>query len=100
MATTATGAVRAARQQQVDEAIDIGGVLGGSLPIAAGRCLRVEFLPLVDIQQQPVRLAFRPIQFFTDHVGQQLGITRPQLVRLVGDFRLVFCGALVVAHAD
>ena len=64
-------------QQQVDEAIDIGGVLGGSFPLTAGRRLRVEFLPLVDIQQQPVRLAFRLVQLLTDHVRQQLGIARP-----------------------
>ena len=48
---------------------------GGSLRVTGCRRLRVEFLPLVDIQQQPVRLAFRSIQFFTDHVRQQLGVT-------------------------
>ena len=58
------------RQRQVDEAIDIGGVLRGSPAIAAGRALRVKLLPLVDIQQQPIRLAIRQIQFCADHVRQ------------------------------
>src|SRR5262245_50212184 len=64
-------------EQQVDETIDIGGVLSGALLVTAGRRLRVEFLPLVDIKQQPVRLAFRLIQLLADHVRQQLGVTYP-----------------------
>ena len=64
-------------QQQVDEPLDISGVLHGSILVTTGLYLSVEFLPLVDIQQQPVRLAFRLIQLFADHVRQQLEVTRP-----------------------
>ena len=85
-------------QQQVDEATDVSGVTGGPIFLKARRgCLGVQFLPLVDIQQQPVRLALTPIQFLTDHAGKQLGVTRPQLIRLRADFRGVFGAALVVS---
>jgi hypothetical protein len=38
----------ASRGFDYDETMDVGGVLGGSLPVAAGGRLRIEFLPLVD----------------------------------------------------
>jgi hypothetical protein len=73
-------------QQQGNEANDIGGMLGSPFLVDAGRRL-------------PVRLSFRSIQLATDqtdHMRQQLGITGPQLVRLLGDFRFIFCSALIV----
>src|SRR5262245_63792041 len=71
-------------------------MLSGALLVTAGRYLRVEFLPLVDIQEQAIRPAFRLTKFLADHVRQQLGVTRSQLVRLVGNFRCVFCSAFAV----
>jgi len=62
------------RQKQVDETVDVAGALAGAPLIAEP--LRVEFLPLVDIEQQSIRLSLRASEFLADHVGQQLGIAR------------------------